>query len=709
MRTLTTTLETAQEKSTRKQAIKLVLTSGDTSYTIEEDRILGLTHTESENSHRAVVDLQNADGYFTDLSLKGYSAALYHGLVTTAGKEYSLCAPLTVLDQKLDSARGMLRCNLQLIGMPDLLQADKANADYEHDSSSAKTVKDLVSEIASGTAVSEELTESQETGGSYYDLYSGGVVVAGQRLDITDRTVTKLSFKLKKIGIPSGNITYKIYDMDAGALASKVLSDASALDGTGTWYEAELDTPVELDGDYLIYVEFTSGDPSNYIQVAFSTESVKSDESFVAYTGAQSPGDADTEFALLDCCYRYKYEGSGISVYDHCTSYDVEYDSEDSLIDSYCPKDSFTIREGEDRLAVIDKLLFHTACQRIFKADGKIHVLTPTISGTTYASEYSLASGHPFFSKAIRDALVIPNREVVRSLKDDSSSYEGVATSAASYALLPKSHFTRTSLESDAQAAALAAAIISRSVIAAQQGSATIPVNVGSELYDYVLVTDVREGDSRAGNLGQIVRMYKNYPGRQPEYNMSFSLGRVASKSVAGTRASSLATRGITQDTDGAIPWGELYALLDDMTANLQDINVALGWTEAQTPAQELIDETLATFLKNQIEHFEPTRALNTLYQNTGGKIRIVVGSVYCSLSGASGSSYIEVQVGLTSSVSNIHKAGILGFESGGVVFEGEFPFMLLVKSGWYYKIVSHSGVGGVAPALTEWHEYDLG
>ena len=579
---------------------------GATSYTYETERILSLAHTEGETSHRAVLELQNADGTLTDLDLKGYQSVISHGLLTPEGKEYSACAPLTVLGQRLDSAGGLLRTTFQLIGMPDKLREDKANDDYYHHWSSTKTPKNLISEIASGQPVSETLIEKQESGTSYVDLDGDNYHGGGQRLHIS-QTVTKLSFKLKRTGSPTGDVYFNIYDAgDYSTLVSKVLSDASLISTSVTWYEVIFNSPVVLDQDVWIACVNTGGSSGNYISVEYSTVDVKNYEWIVRIEPTGTPSAA-WETSDQDLIYRYKYTFTGIEVYDHCESIEVVYDSEDSLIDSYCPADSFTIKEGEDRLAVIDKLLFYTSCQRIFKADGKIHIFVPVTSGTTYDSEYSLASGHPFFSKSIRNALVIPNKVIVRSLRDAENSYEGSATSAVSYALVPKNDYKRMSLESDDQAGDMAAAIISRLEINSQQGSASVPVNCGSELYDYIKVADEREGDSRTGNIGTITRIYKAYPGRPAEYNMNFSLGRVALKSVAGTRASTLASSGVlTRSTDGSIPWDELYGLLDDMTANLHDLNVAQGWTDGQTPADELIDNSLIGYLKNLIEDKSP-------------------------------------------------------------------------------------------------------
>lgn len=690
MRTLSATLQAAQESNSKTPCLKLVLTSGVTSYTYSTERILRLSHSEQENSHKHTVVLNNADGALTSLDLKGYDAVFSDGFVTTAGSEYSAHAPLKVLSQRFDSYQGNLACTLTLIGVPDLLREDKANADYAHHWLSTKTVKSLITEVASGTAVSEELTEKQASLSTWADLKAalgaGTIGAYGQVVTIPNRTVNKLSFYLKKTGSPSGNVTFKIVKVsDISLLNSKVLGDASTLSGVGSWQEVTFDTPVAINTEVYIYPEFTNGDGSNYVSVAYNNSNAKDSE--YAFQ-INTVGNPITIWPDYDCAYSYKYTGDGISVYDHCTAYDVVFDSEDSLIDAYMPADSLTIKEGEDRLAVIDKLLYYTSCQRVFKADGKIHVFVPTTTGTAYDAEYSLASGHTFFSKALLKGLVVPNKIFVKSNKTDAIQYSGSATSADSFALLPMQDIYRTTLESDAQGNSMAAAIISRMEISQQQGSATIPVNCGAELYDYVKVTDSREDDSRVGNLGSLTTTYKAGRKGESRYDMTFSFGRVALKSVAGTRSSSLITTGLTNE-DGSIPWPELYVLLQEMTDNLHDLNVAMGWVEAETLADEVVESALLSYLKSALLSYlkntvtvtdvTASRAVGTAYQVTAPltivTITLAASSVgYVYIGSTSATSIGPIIVGVTSGIINA-------------------PATIPLPKGWWYKVTSASSI----------------
>ena len=682
---------------------------------------------EATDSQKCEIICDNSDGYFTDLDLQGWDAVVQFGLTTSVGAEYSTLPPFKCVSMQLSSIPGVLQCHISLIGIPDRLELDQASDDYEHHWSSAKTVKDLITEIASGQPVTEELTEKQETTDDYvrlggYDVgttdlegaikteaaidatslalkglgtgtinaeakiqisghyqpyivqanatitaneatvtispalvdvaevddavtlswrfgtgQTANVHVFGQRRTISNRTVNKLSFKLKKTGSPSGNVTFKVYDMTNDVESgSKVLSNASALTTSPVWYEVTFDTPLALDGDYLIYAEFVDGDSSNYVQVQCSLAEAKLDEWAVLYTSTQAPGDPDTEWDSYDCVYRYKYNFAGIEVFDHCEAYTVTYDSEDSLIDSFCPTNGFKISEGQSRLSIINYLLSFTGCVKRCEDDGEIHAFVPTTTGTSYDSQYSLASGHTFFSKAIRKALVIPNKITVHSFPDDDDQYTGSATDATSYALLPIEAFYRAKLTSNAQAASIAAAMIAQLQRDSQRGSVSVPMNLGAEVYDYILATDQREDDTRAGNIGYIKRSWKPSDDAK-DWRMDFSLGSIGKKPIIGSKPSALTKRtirtteeeperyvsfsvfneiynelvehiltcwdGSGKDAEGYWGINDLVKAHNEVMVILTRVLAILGKYEGETPTDEQIDTSLLDYYsKSQID-----------------------------------------------------------------------------------------------------------
>jgi hypothetical protein len=79
-----------------------------------------------------------------------------------------------------------------------------------------------------------------------------------------------------------------------------------------------------------------------------------------------------------------------ITCFNHCQKYDIAFDSEDDLIDTYHPKDGFRIYVGNNRLSALNRLLDYTKCIMRVGADEKIHVLVPTTTGVVYDYEYAL-------------------------------------------------------------------------------------------------------------------------------------------------------------------------------------------------------------------------------------------------------------------------------------------------------------------------------
>ncbi|MGA2669950.1 MAG: hypothetical protein ABSF21_00815 [Dehalococcoidia bacterium] len=258
--------------------------------------------------------------------------------------------------------------------------------------------------------------------------------------------------------------------------------------------------------------------------------------------------------------------GATLACFSHCTAYTVVWDSEDSLINTYTPKDGFRIYAGGDRLSAVNRLLDYTKCVMRARGDGCIHIFVPTTSGATYDYEYTLQSGHTFFAKALRNRLVIPNYIKVMSRKDDTPQYSGTATDAVSYGILPKQDFYQTYLASNDQATLIAQAMLAKAQMWCEAGSADVPLNVGAEVYDYVKVTDQREGDYRVGSIGRLVR---HYTANKNEWRMTFTFGNWQNVRKA------LADLGVTSDDltnyFARLKVGDLY--VENLDAYLDEIN----------------------------------------------------------------------------------------------------------------------------------------
>lgn len=368
MRVLGGTLETDQKRAGIPPLIKIVLTQGENTYTYTKSRIEDINHDEEPYSQKSTVLLDNSDKTLNDINFMGYKGVISRGVVTSGGEVYSPCPPQWVIPNQLDSFQGGLTCQLELIGIPDLMAEDRASGPYTPDDTDTKTVKRLIREIAG------------------------------------DSGVTMLP------------------------------------------------------------------------------------------------------------------------VYNHCTAYDIVFDSEDSLIDAFQPKDGFRIYTNSNRLAMIRELLDHTKCVMRAEDDGKLHIFVPTTEGDAYDYEWEflVAGQHSFFSKAIRNTLVIPNYIVCSSNKDDYPQYSGSANDPTSYALLPKRQYMNTRLANDQQGADIAEARLSKYQLWSELGAISAPMNVGAEVFDFVQVTDSRQGDSRKGNLGHI---HWHYNANKKEWRDNISFG----------------------------------------------------------------------------------------------------------------------------------------------------------------------------------------
>ena len=236
-----------------------------------------------------------------------------------------------------------------------------------------------------------------------------------------------------------------------------------------------------------------------------------------------TPDDTDTK--TVKDIINDMFDGT-MTCYSHCTTYTVTWDSEDSLIDSFQPKDSFRIYTNGTRLAALRRLLDYTKCCMRVEDDGEIHIFQPTTSGDSYDYEYSLTSGHAFWSKAYRSALVMPNYVVVKSQDDDSPSYSGYSEDTDSSDLIEARYYKTLRLASNAQAGDIAEAILSKFQLWAKLGAADVPINCGSEVLDYVKVTDERATNNRIGNIGSITRRYtRGKRGKRTVWSMTFSFG----------------------------------------------------------------------------------------------------------------------------------------------------------------------------------------
>ena len=196
--------------------------------------------------------------------------------------------------------------------------------------------------------------------------------------------------------------------------------------------------------------------------------------------------------------------------FSHTRAFTATFDSQDSLIDAFTPQDSLTIGVNDTRWDVINRLLGWTKNVMRTETDGAFHFLDPTVSGSTYDYEYrvNVANEHELFLKSTRTRLVMPNRIIVTSHPDSSTAFYGEAeyTDSSDITNMEKKEFHYLEATSNAQAALVAAAIMQNYRLQDQRGSADVPMNAGQEVHDFVLLTDSRQSDTRAGNIAAILR-----------------------------------------------------------------------------------------------------------------------------------------------------------------------------------------------------------
>jgi len=147
-------------------------------------------------------------------------------------------------------------------------------------------------------------TEEQTTHNVFGGVHAGGVIRSGQRLTISNRVVSKLSFPVAKLNSPVGDVVLGIRQLDNTLLGSKVWGDVSSLAAypTVTWIEVTLDTPLTVNEEVIIYVEFTGGDATDTLVIYTNSGDVKADEYKVQYVTSW------TSYTDDDDAYIYTYE-----------------------------------------------------------------------------------------------------------------------------------------------------------------------------------------------------------------------------------------------------------------------------------------------------------------------------------------------------------------------------------------------------------------
>ncbi len=523
---------------------------------------------QTEDSQTAEVVLANADQRFSNLNLEGLTAVISYDFGD--GNGYTAMPTLTVMSQNDITSGGRYETVLTLVGISDLLAEDKASKDYLHDATDTKTIKDLLTEVLDGTAVSTELTASQATIDAFYNMHAGSIINVGQTLFIRKRTVKSIQFYLKKVGNPTGNIQFYMRPTDYGWTESKSLGDASTLTTSGVWYSITLDAERVVNDEVYIYCDYSGGkaplldddgtvlDAGDYVAIGYSSTAVAADEKLIL----QYAEGGWNIFQDQDCAFKYTYDAEGVDCFTHTTSITATFDSESSLMDTYQPGKSFRITEGESRLDAVNNLLSFVADYKRVESDDAVHFFTIPTSGNSYTSDKG-----EFYTHSNTKALVVPNKLVVKSF-DDDDGYEGSATSAASFAILPITGSPiRTDVASSAQATSVAEAMILKLEVNSQSGSDSVPMNKYEQIWNYVTTTNNWNGSTTTGNIA-----YLNRVSMGGQFKQFFSFGRQAKRGISGTTPKrEVKTEEFILD-ETTLKWGMVKNLFDIIDENTDDL-----------------------------------------------------------------------------------------------------------------------------------------
>jgi len=513
MRSLSTAL-TAAQKALGAVLVKAALTrTGQTTQAFALDtatpdsnvRFLQLQHDEADYSHTALILLQAAS-ISGAANWEGYQAFISYGYATGASRTAWAANTAYVVD--------------------DIRVPTTANG-YQYRCSVAgtshATTEPTWPATLGATVVDQGVT--WEMDGNSGDEYSrtAPLIVKGQQLYFEP---TVQVCQLECYGIPDqldddkASQDYRALETNTDTV--KTLINKICSGTLGTIVDSGIDTNEPLDSSEVgidCDADATSAIPVGTIaQIDEEMMLVSATGTTLTVSRGYGGTTAATHSTNADI-YR-----SDQLVFSHCTALTVSWDSEDSLIDSYKPADTFRLYGGDSRLKAISELLATTKCVAVFKPDGKMHIINPTVTGGVYAYSYdnTIAAGnHTFFRNAFRSRIVIPNKITVKSRPGDTTIYSGSATESTSYGLLPKDAFILTRLTSNQEGTDLATAMIQRLRTNAETGEATVPMNVGQEVHDYVNVNSESQGIDGSGNVRKITRRYA--PGER--FEMTIALG----------------------------------------------------------------------------------------------------------------------------------------------------------------------------------------
>jgi hypothetical protein len=536
MQELSPTLLVTQASNSATSLTRLVLT-GSPSYTFcRTDRIKKCTYSRKPDSYTIIVLLDNHDNYFTSLDLKGYTATLSRGYKTSEGDEYSDTPPMKVVDMQFISSPGNLFCYLVMVSQLDLMAGEPATDNYDPTYIGSYDLEWAVMTQANAGASSITLNRmyastgtSEITTGTKFTIAGDGTVYTVSAVcpvnNFTRWTAasnhTKYpDFTPLDIVIPTeGNENGRCYLCILPEYPT--IGTTAALDENGDpvepdWPEALVPGESGVD-NIVVDNDITWQNFGAVVTLAF-TPTLAQTATVSSVVTLYSIGSVATLKDHIDSICAATMTG-----FTQYTPITTSWDSEDSLIDVLIPKDAFKIyKNSSTRKERIDFLIRWTKMVYRLGDDGKLHFFSPKVSGTDYDYTYAISGDHPFLAKSYQNSIVRPNSIAV---SDTENTYTGGATDPSYSTILYWRNYIFPII-SNAQGNLVAQAIIQRSQVNCQGGSTRVPImNVGQELWDYIQVTDDREGGvARTCNIQKIVETWDSTT-KTSRFDMLISTG----------------------------------------------------------------------------------------------------------------------------------------------------------------------------------------
>lgn len=121
-----------------------------------------------------------------------------------------------------------------------------------------------------------------------------------------------------------------------------------------------------------------------------------------------------------------------------------------------------------------------------------------------YTYDFNEAGEHDIYAKAIQKRLLIPNFVTVSSLPDSGDGFTGSAEDTEHSDLAGmefREFFFWDGVTSNAECVSIAEAKLQNSKLRNQEGSSAVPLNVGSQVHDFVKLVDDRQSENSLGNI----------------------------------------------------------------------------------------------------------------------------------------------------------------------------------------------------------------